>query len=159
MKTSILVLAAATTTINAFVVGPSKILNYGEATRAHASMKAPFGKRATDSSGVALLATKFKSFDEMLCSFEKPVLVDFYATWCGPCQELQKELAVVGDECKDWLKVAKVDTDKYPALSDKYEVEGLPTMVLFKGGKPVHRMMGLFPASQIISQCQKAVET
>mmetsp|Transcript_25085 Transcript_25085/g.57977 ORF Transcript_25085/g.57977 Transcript_25085/m.57977 type:complete len:161 (-) Transcript_25085:168-650(-) len=115
----------------------------------------PRAGAARPAPGTSLPATKFKNFDEMLTAFDKPVLVDFYATWCGPCQLVQKELAVVGDECKDWLKVAKVDTDKYPALGAKYEIEGLPTMVLFKDGKPVHRIEGFVRANQIMDECKQ----
>ncbi|GMH69180.1 hypothetical protein TrVE_jg8860 [Triparma verrucosa] len=93
--------------------------------------------------------TKFKNFEEMLEKFEEPLLVDFYATWCGPCQLMSKELVTVGSTMSGQVKVAKVDTDKYPNLGDKYDVEGLPTCILFKGGKPVHRMIGLLKADQI----------
>ena len=92
---------------------------------------------------------KFKNFEEMLTAFEEPILVDFYATWCGPCQLMSKELSAVGSELTGKVKVAKVDTDKYPNLGEKYEIEGLPTCILFKGGKPVHKIVGMLPADQI----------
>ncbi len=85
----------------------------------------------------------------MLQSFEEPVLVDFYATWCGPCQMMSKELQKLGDEMVGQVKVAKVDTDKYPQLGSKYDIEGLPTCVLFKNGQPVHRIVGMIPSAKI----------
>ncbi|GMI30765.1 hypothetical protein TeGR_g7625 [Tetraparma gracilis] len=92
---------------------------------------------------------KFGSFDEMLATFEEPVLVDFHALWCGPCQMMSKELSALGDSMQGILKVAKVDTDKYPALSEKYKIDGLPTCILFKDGKPVHKMVGMMTTSQL----------
>ncbi|GMH76225.1 hypothetical protein TrLO_g4034 [Triparma laevis f. longispina] len=107
------------------------------------------GSPTTSLSAALYAKAKFKNFEEMLEKFEEPLLVDFYATWCGPCQLMSKELIQVGDSMVGKVKVAKVDTDKYPNLGAKYEVDGLPTCILFKGGKPVHKMIGLLPADQI----------
>ena len=105
-------------------------------------------------SATAVAATKkaFGSFDEMLQNFEEPVLVDFYATWCGPCQMLSPILEDLQRELEGRLHVAKVDTEKYQNIATKYAVEGLPTVVLFKGGKEVHRLMGLYSKEQLISE-------
>ena len=85
----------------------------------------------------------------MLETYEEPVLVDFYAVWCGPCQLMSKELQSLGSKLSTSLKVAKVDTDNYPQLGDKYNIEGLPTCVLFKGGKEVKRFVGVIKADQM----------
>ena len=105
-------------------------------------------------SATVVAATKksFGSFDEMLQNFEEPVLVDFYATWCGPCQQLSPILEDLQKELNGRLHVAKVDTEKYQNIATKYSVEGLPTVVLFKGGKEVHRLMGLYNKEQLISE-------
>ncbi|CAM9852852.1 unnamed protein product [Ectocarpus sp. 13 AM-2016] len=80
------------------------------------------------------------------------LLVDFYATWCGPCSMMSENLAVVGPKMKDELKIFKIDTDKYPNLMSKFGVNGLPTLVLFKEGKELTRMEGVMPAELLIQQ-------
>ncbi|NES92966.1 thioredoxin, partial [Okeania sp. SIO2B9] len=79
---------------------------------------------------------QFDSFDELLASSKIPVLVDFYATWCGPCQIMAPILEQVNQKMKDRLRIVKIDTDKYPQLASKYGIQGLPTLVLFKNGQP-----------------------
>ena len=85
----------------------------------------------------------------MLTSYTEPVLVDFYAVWCGPCQLMSSELSALGSRLSGSLKVAKVDTDAYPQLGDKYKIEGLPTCVLFKDGKEVKRLVGVMKTDEI----------
>ncbi|CAM9607762.1 unnamed protein product, partial [Hapterophycus canaliculatus] len=80
------------------------------------------------------------------------ILVDFYATWCGPCTMMAENLAVVGPKMKDELKIFKIDTDKYPKLMAKFGVSGLPTLVLFKGGKELQRIEGVLPAEALVQQ-------
>lgn len=94
-----------------------------------------------------LRATKktFTSFQELIDESDVPVLVDFYATWCGPCKlasEMCGRLAGM-PEFKDKLKFVKIDTEKYAELSSKWKVEGLPTFVLFHRGKVLDRIEGL----------------
>ncbi|KAJ1491092.1 thioredoxin-like protein, partial [Baffinella frigidus] len=67
------------------------------------------------------------------------ILVDFYATWCGPCVLMSKELSKLSEKMGDEVGVFKVNTDKYPTISSRYEVYALPTCILFKAGKPVER--------------------
>ncbi|MGF1490646.1 MAG: thioredoxin [Prochloraceae cyanobacterium] len=96
----------------------------------------------------------FSSFSELLASADRPVLVDFYATWCGPCQMMSPILEEVGSKMKDRLQVVKIDTEKYPQLASDYQIEALPTLVLFKGGKPIKRIEGLRQAPQLIADLQ-----
>lgn len=93
---------------------------------------------------------KFSSFQELLDSSSIPVLVDFYATWCGPCQMMSPILDQVGASLRDRLQVVKIDTDKYPNLATKYRIEALPTLVLFKNGQPAERIEGVVQAPQLI---------
>lgn len=97
---------------------------------------------------------EFASFEEMIASSELPVLVDFYATWCGPCQMMAKILEQVNAALKQRLKIVKIDTDKYPQLASQHEVYALPTLVLFKQGRPVERIEGVMPPDQLIQQLQ-----
>jgi thioredoxin len=100
-----------------------------------------------------LRATKktFTSFQELIDESDVPVLVDFYATWCGPCKlasEMCGRLAGM-PEFKDKLKFVKIDTEKYAELSSKWKVEGLPTFVLFHRGKVLDRIEGLPSEAQM----------
>jgi thioredoxin len=93
---------------------------------------------------------QFSSFEDLLESSNVPVLVDFYATWCGPCQMMAPILEQVGATLRDRLQVVKIDTDKYPNLASKYQIEALPTLVLFKDGQPAEKIEGVQQAPQLI---------
>ncbi|MEB3341242.1 thioredoxin [Okeania sp.] len=95
---------------------------------------------------------KFNSFDELLAGSDVPVLVDFYATWCGPCQMMAPILEQVNQEMKDKMRIVKIDTDKYPQLASQYHIEALPTLVLFKNGQPVDRIEGLMQPPQLMQR-------
>ena len=99
----------------------------------------------------------FSSFQELLDSSDKPVLVDFYATWCGPCQIMSPILEQVGAQFRDRLQVVKIDTDKYPRLASNYHIEALPTLVLFKNGEPAERIEGVMQAPQLIQHLQNLI--
>lgn len=92
---------------------------------------------------------KFSSFQDLLNQVDKPVLVDFYATWCGPCQMMAPILEQIGIDLKDRLQVVKIDTDKYPGLANQYQINALPTLILFKNGQPVERIEGVMQAHQL----------
>jgi thioredoxin len=93
---------------------------------------------------------QFSSFEDMLAGSELPLLVDFYAPWCGPCQLMAKILEQVNAQMKDDLQVVKINTDTYPDLATRYQVYALPTLVLFKQGQPVDRIEGVMAAEQLI---------
>ncbi|KAL8199976.1 hypothetical protein R6Q57_013544 [Mikania cordata] len=96
----------------------------------------------------------FSSLDELLEKAEKPVLVDFYATWCGPCQFMGPILNEVSISMGDTIQVVKIDTEKYPEIADKYRIEALPTFILFKDGKPCDRFEGALTANQLIQRIE-----
>ncbi|PSB35207.1 thioredoxin [filamentous cyanobacterium Phorm 46] len=97
---------------------------------------------------------QFNSFEELLSSSDLPVLVDFYATWCGPCQMMVPILEEVSGQTKDRLMVVKIDTDKYEQLASQYHINALPTLVLFKNGAEVDRIEGVLQPAQLISRLQ-----
>jgi len=92
---------------------------------------------------------QFGSFDELLKSSELPVLVDFYAPWCGPCQLMTGILDKVSETMKDKVQIVKINTDNYPDLASQFKVYALPTLVLFKDGAPVDRVEGVIQADQL----------
>jgi thioredoxin len=89
---------------------------------------------------------QFRNLDELLAGTDKPVLVDFYAEWCGPCKMMAKVLEEVN------VQVVKIDTEKYPALATQHNIAALPTMILFQGGKVVQRLEGLRSAAELVEQ-------
>lgn len=101
---------------------------------------------------------EFTSFEEMLQQADKPVLVDFYATWCGPCQMLAPILEEVNLRLHDRLQVVKIDADRYPDLATTYQISALPTLILFKAGQPIDRMEGFMKADRLIPYLESRLD-
>ncbi len=100
------------------------------------------------------MATKqqFSSFQDMLTGSELPILVDFYAPWCGPCQLMAKILEEVNQRLNQQVKVIKINTDNYPTLASQHRIAALPTLVLFKQGQPIDRIEGVLNADQLVQR-------
>jgi thioredoxin 1 len=89
------------------------------------------------------------NFDTIIQS-EKPVLIDFFATWCGPCKMLGPILKEVKDSLGDRVSIIKIDVDKNQQISSQYQVRGVPTMILFQSGKQLWRQSGVLTKEEII---------
>ncbi len=86
-----------------------------------------------------------------------PVLVDFWAEWCGPCRMVASALEEIGQEYAGRLTVAKVNVDENPMTPNQYSVRGIPTMILFKNGKPAATQVGALPKSRLKTWIDSAI--
>ena len=94
------------------------------------------------------------TFNEIIQS-PKPVLVDFFATWCGPCKMMAPILKEVKKEFGDTITIIKVDVDQSPQAAQQFQVQGVPTLILFKDGKPLWRQSGVVNKSALVGIIKK----
>ncbi|GEM53079.1 thioredoxin [Empedobacter brevis] len=100
--------------------------------------------------------SKTMTFEEIISS-DKPVLLDFFATWCGPCQMMGPILQQVKEELGDDVKILKVDVDKYQDLAARYQVQGVPTFAVFKNGELLWKESGARPKEQLVEIVKKYI--
>lgn len=97
-----------------------------------------------------IIKVNSQNFEEEVIKSEKPVLIDFYADWCGPCKMLSPIIDEIAEENSD-IKVVKVNVDDSQDLAMKYQVMSIPTLVVIKNGEEVNRSVGLIDKSQVLN--------
>ena len=97
-----------------------------------------------------------KTFQELIDG-DTPILVDFFATWCGPCKMMQPILEDTAKRMGEKVKIVKVDVDKNPLAASKFQVRGVPTLILFQRGKILWRESGVVPAHQLVKSIESNI--
>jgi len=105
----------------------------------------------------SLLHVNDKSFSSEVLQSDLPVLVDFWATWCGPCKSIGPVVDELAKEYAGRVKIAKLNVDENPATPSQYSVRGIPTLILFKGGKVLEQIVGAVPKTRLIAMIEKAL--
>jgi len=101
---------------------------------------------------MATFAVTDQTFDKEVLKAGKPVLVDLWAEWCAPCKMLAPILEELAREMGDKLAIAKLDVDSNPGTAMRYGVQSIPTLLLFKNGQPVERLVGYMPKDRLLAR-------
>ena len=102
---------------------------------------------------MAVVTITKENFENEVLKSDKPVLLDFWATWCGPCRMVSPIVDEIANE-RDDIKVGKINVDEQGELSMQFRIVSIPTLILFKNGKPVHTMVGNMPKADLMKELE-----
>jgi thioredoxin 1 len=94
------------------------------------------------------------NFDEIVLKSDKPVIVDFWAEWCGPCRVIGPIVSEIAEDFRDKVIVGKLDVDNNPAVSIKYGIRNIPTILFFKNGEVADKQVGAVPKSNLVNKVE-----
>tara|TARA_B100001013_G_scaffold122020_1_gene70785 strand:- start:298 stop:618 length:321 start_codon:yes stop_codon:yes gene_type:complete len=106
---------------------------------------------------MSVKSIKEKEFESEVINSDKPVLIDFWAQWCGPCKEIAPILEEIADEMQDTIKVVKINIDENPNIPNKYGIQSIPTMIIFKKGQPISTKIGVAIKSEVKTWIETSV--
>lgn len=106
---------------------------------------------------MAVTSVTNKNFDNEVLKSDLPVLVDFWAEWCGPCKMISPIVDEIAEELKGQIKVAKVNVDDAQDLAGKYQIMSIPTLLLFKSGEPVEQIVGAASKDNILGKVKAKI--
>ena len=112
------------------------------------------GPTAMNESSASVRHLTAGEFETEVVKATNAVVVDFYATWCGPCRELSPMLDRLAGDHTNQIKFVKINVDEAPELAKRYQVEGIPTLIFFKGGEVTDRQVGLLPEAELKSKLE-----
>jgi thioredoxin 1 len=104
-----------------------------------------------------LLQITDQNFESEVLNSDLPVLVDFWAEWCGPCKMIAPTVAELAEEYNGKLKVAKLDVDAYGSIAQRYRILSIPTVIIFKKGDIAAQIVGAVPKKEFVNQIEKAL--
>ena len=97
------------------------------------------------------------TFEEEVITKGKPIIVDFWAEWCGPCKQIGPILEEISEEYKEKIKIGKLDVDENPEVAGKYQIRGIPTMMLFNNGSLIDTKVGMSSKNDLIEWIDKNI--